>query len=74
MELARTIYRCAYFKENLGPVRDSRAFRTEPEARRHADELKASGHSVVVWRERQVKTGKRWTTDLDDALTQALDD
>jgi hypothetical protein len=49
MELTRTIYRCAYFfKENLGPVRESKVFRTEPEARHHADGLKASGYSVAV--------------------------
>ena len=80
MESTRTVYRCVYaFKYQFedgtmfGPVRDSKAFRTEPEARKHADELRASGYSVVVWRERQVKTRRRWETDLDHESTQPLD-
>ena len=56
MEFSRTIYCCTYFfKANLGPVRDSKVFRTEPEAGLYADELKESGYTVVVWRERQVR-------------------
>jgi hypothetical protein len=74
MQLTRTIYRCSYFfKALLGPVRDSKAFPTEQEARRHAEDLEASGYSVAVWRELQVKTGGRWQTDLDDEATQPLD-
>jgi hypothetical protein len=74
-EFSRTIYRCTYvFKGELGPVRDSRAFQTEQEARSHADSLQARGYGAVVWRERQVKTGGRWEIDLHDPLTQPLDD
>ena len=74
MELTRTIYRCSYvFEGDLGPVRNSKAFQTEREARIYADSLKATGYTAVVWRERQVKTGSRWETDLDDEITQSLD-
>ncbi len=77
METTRTIYRCTYvFKDGrgfMGPVRDSRAFPTEREARDHAGALKASGYSAVVWREFQIKNGNRWKTDLDSEITEALD-
>lgn len=77
MELTRIVYRCTYvFKDNMGPmgpVRDSRAFRTEEEARIYAAELKASGYGVVVWREFQIKKGRRWETDLHHDMTQPLD-
>ena len=74
MELTRRIYRCSYFfKEFLGPVRDSKAFQTEQEARQYAEDLKASGYAACVWRELQVKTGGRWVTDFDHEMTQPLD-
>lgn len=47
--------------------------RTEREARTLANELRAAGYSVVAWRERQVKHGTPWETDLDDDSTQPLD-
>jgi hypothetical protein len=74
VQLTRTIYRCSYFfKAFLGPVRDSKAFPTEQEARKCAEDLKASGYSVTVWRELQVKTRGRWVSDLDAETTQPLD-
>jgi len=72
MELTRTIYRYSFFVD-VGPVRDSKAFKTERAARVSAARLKAMGYVVVVWRERQVKAGHRWKTDLDDELTEPLD-
>jgi len=63
----RTIYRYSYaFKRELGPVRVSRAFPTEEEARSDAKdkELEERGYGVVVWREFQWKIGNRWETDL----------
>ncbi len=60
--------------ELLGPVRDSKAFLTEDEVRAYADDLKAAGYGVVIWRERQDKMGSRWITDLDDPTTQPLDE
>ncbi len=61
----RTIYRCNYtFKGEFGPARESKAFQTEQEAREYAESLEARGYIAVVWRERQVKTGGRWETDL----------
>ncbi len=63
----RTIYRCNYtFKGEFGPARESKAFQTEQEAREYAESLEARGYIAVVWRERQVKTGGRWETDLDE--------
>jgi len=63
----RTIYRCNYtFKGEFGPARESKAFQTEQEAREYAESLEARGYIAVVWRERQVKTGRRWETDLDE--------
>jgi hypothetical protein len=74
MESTRTIYRFTYvFKGELGPVRDSRAFQTEREARTSADNFKGRGYLTVVWRERQVKRRGRWEADLDDPLTESLD-
>jgi hypothetical protein len=74
MNSARTIYRYTYvYRGEAGPVRDSKAFQTEPEARTHAAEFIARGYVVVVWRERQLRNGNRWQTDLDDPITQPLD-
>jgi hypothetical protein len=74
MKFTRTIYRCTYvYHGAAGPVRDSRAFHTEHEARTHAADLIARDYLVVVWRERQRKNGNWWQTDLDDPITQPLD-
>lgn len=74
MDSTRIIYRFSYiFKGDIGPVRDSRVFLSEEEARTHASDLIARGYSVTVWRERQVKNRNRWETDLDDPITQPLD-
>lgn len=70
----RIIYRYSYlFKGELGPVRDSKAFPTEQDARTDAADLVERGYGVIVWRELQQKIGNRWTTDWDDPTTQALD-
>jgi len=75
MDSTRTIYRYSYaFKGELGPVRDSRAFQTEAEARKDAEDFQERGYWVIVWRERQRKTDGRWKTDFDDPFTQPLDD
>jgi len=75
MTLTRIIYRYSYvFKGELGPVRDSRAFRTEQEARIEAKGLKARGYLTVVWQEVQRNVGGRWKADLDNPLTRPLDD
>lgn len=75
MDYIRTIYRYSYaFKGELGPVRDSRAFQTEAEARKDAEDLQERGYGVVVWRELQRKIDGRWKTDFHDSLTQPLDD
>ena len=74
MTPTRTIYRCNYvFKGDFEPGRQSKAFQTEQEARSFADALKPRGYLAVVWRERQIKTGRRWETDIDDAFTRPLD-
>ena len=74
MESTRTIYRYSYvFKGELGPVRDSRAFPTEQDARTDAAQFIERGYGIVVWREFQRKIGNRWTTDFDDPITQPLD-
>jgi len=76
MESIRTVYRCTYAHKDsfpAGPVRDSRAFMMEREARACADALKARGYAVHVWRMREVKVARRWDTDLDSELTQVLD-
>jgi hypothetical protein len=74
MKTARTIYRYSYvFKEELGPVRGSKAFPTEQDARTDAADLIERGYGVVVWRELQRKIGNRWRTDFDDPITQPLD-
>jgi len=60
MTPTRTIYRCNYaLKGKFGSARESKAFPTEQEARVYAESLKALGFLAVVWRERQVKTGRR---------------
>ena len=75
MQLTRTIYRCTYvFKDYGGPVRDSKAFPTEEEARHYAEEFNAAGYLTVVWREFQVKTEGRWKTDLHHETTGPLDE
>jgi hypothetical protein len=78
MDSTRTIYRYSYvFKDELGlvpPVRDSRAFQTEAEARKDAEDLQERGYGIVVWRELQRTIDGRWKTDFDDPLTQPLDD
>ena len=56
-----------------GTVQDSRAFKTEQEARAHVDALQARGYAVHVWRMREVRVGRRWDADLDSELTQVLD-
>jgi hypothetical protein len=74
MDPTRLIYRYSYvFKGELGPVRDSRAFQSEAEARKDAEDLQERGYGTVVWRELQRKIGSRWKTDFDDLLTQPLD-
>jgi hypothetical protein len=75
MDSTRTIYRYSYvFKGEFGPVRDSRAFPTEAEARKDAEDLQERGYGIVVWRDLQRKIDGRWKTDFDDPLTQPLDD
>jgi hypothetical protein len=77
MKFARIRYRCHYvFKGELGPVRESRIFETEEDARTYGRDLKDRGYLVAVWQEMQVRTaaGQRWQTDLDDPLTEPLDD
>lgn len=74
MDQTRIIYRYSYvFKGELGPVRDSRAFQTEVEARKDAEDLHERGYGIVVWRELQRRVGGRWETDLHDPRTQPLD-
>ena len=74
MDSTRIIYRYSYvFKGELGPVRDSRAFPTEEEARKDTEEFQGRGYGTVVWRELQRKIGNRWKTDFDHELTQPLD-
>jgi hypothetical protein len=74
MDPTRIIYRYSYvFKGELGPVRDSRAFQTEPEARRDAEDWQERGYGIIVWRELQRKVGSGWKTDFDDPVTQPLD-
>ena len=74
MKIARTIFRYSYvFKGEFGPVRDSKAFPTEQDARTDATDLIERGYGVVVWRELQRKIGNRWRTDFDDPITQPLD-
>lgn len=74
MDQIRIIYRYSYvFQGELGPVRDSRAFQSEEDARKDAEDLQQRGYGIVVWREFQRKVGGRWKTDLDDPLTQPLD-
>jgi hypothetical protein len=74
MDPTRIIFRYSYvFKGKLGPVRDSRAFHTEAEARKDAEDLQKRGYGIIVWRELQRKIGSRWKTDFDDELTQPID-
>ena len=53
MDSTRTIYRYSYvFKDELGlvpPVRDSRAFQTEAEARKDAEDLQERGYGTVSY-------------------------
>jgi hypothetical protein len=70
----RTIYRCTYMhRSGAGPAGESQAFKTEQEARAYAERLKARGYLAVIWRMREIKTGRRWEADLDHEATQALD-
>jgi hypothetical protein len=76
LEQRRTVYRCCYYyhKNDLfSPVRDSRPFKTEKGVRAEAEDLKARGYRVSVWRYHEVKVGRRWRVDLDSELTQCLD-
>jgi hypothetical protein len=76
MKFTRIVYRYSYaFKGELGPVRNSRAFPTEEEARSDAKdkELEERGYGIVMWREFQRKIGNRWKTDFDDERTQPID-
>jgi len=38
------------FKGDFGPVKQSKAFQTEQEARAYADGLKVHGYVATVWR------------------------
>jgi hypothetical protein len=74
MKTTRVVYRYSYvFKGELAPVRDSKAFPTEQDARSDAAGFIERGYGVVVWRELQRKIGNRWNTDFDDPITQPLD-
>jgi len=59
VESIRTVYRCIYVHTEsfpAGPAWDSRAFKTEQEARGHADALKALSFCAIIGRMRWVNS------------------
>lgn len=72
---SRLVYRVTYHYQddvNLGPARDSRAFKTERGARAYADRLHGRGYRCAVWQVRETRKGGRWEWDLESDDTRDL--